>query len=79
MQNKESQRYKELFTLSEYLKGYRTANYPDQPRRRLPSAPPAFQIEQYDEQEGEGLFSSVNEIVESYFLVNYRPEIKTSS
>lgn len=62
--DKGSQRYKDLFALNEYLKGYRTANYPDQQRRRLPSAPPSVQMQESDEQEGEGLFTSVNEIVE---------------
>lgn len=64
VRNKESQVYKDLFTLSEYLKGYRTANFSAPPRRRLPSVPPTIQIEEFQDQEGEGLFSNINEVVE---------------
>jgi hypothetical protein len=79
--DKQSEEYRVLYDLSEYLKGYRSANFP-QPyqqrsraesrlprpgpssRRRLPSAPPSINIESLEEQEGEGLFTSFNEIFE---------------
>lgn len=79
--DKQYREYRNLYDLNEYLKGYRLANFPQTyqrrprseprpptmiPRRRLPSAPPTIQIENLDGQEGNGLFTSFEEIVEKF-------------
>ena len=66
--DKDSAEYKALYNLNEYLKGYRQANFPDayqrQRRRRLPSVPPTILVEEMDDQDGSGIFSSLSEMAE---------------